>query len=76
MRTFSYLVGALGNKWNAEDEQAQLNEMGAQGWELVAVIVKPLDGHPSTFYYFRREIRDDDSSDVENAPIPSENKQK
>jgi hypothetical protein len=76
MMRFSYVVGGLGNEWDIQAEQAQLNEMGQQGWELVAVIVKPLKGTPATFYYFRREIREHDDADAENARFPRENKQK
>jgi hypothetical protein len=74
MKKFSYLVGGLSNDWKTEDEQSQLNEMGAQGWELVAVIVKIVSGVPMTYSYFKRE--ETDHADTENARFPEKNKQK
>jgi hypothetical protein len=58
MTQYSYLVGALGVDWPPESEQAQLNELGAQGWELVSVVsrVEPA-GKPCVYYYLRREDR-------------------
>ena len=70
------MVGGLDNKWDADSERTQLNEMGQQGWELVAVVVKPHDGKPCTFYYFRKEIQDGSTSGPENTQIPRENSEK
>lgn len=38
--------------WSPEEQQAQLNKSGSEGWELVAVLQ---DGKGLAFY-FRREI--------------------
>ena len=59
---YEYLVGGLGLDWSPQDEQAQLNELGQQGWELVSVAVKEdSKSRVCTFFYFRRPI-------YENAP--------
>lgn len=49
------MVGGLGLDWEAQDEQAQLNELGSAGWELVSAVVKAdSQGRPCTFFYLRR----------------------
>jgi hypothetical protein len=70
------MIGGLGCGWKPEDEQAQLNEVGQRGWELVAGIVRVGNGVPCTLHYFRKEIQDHDGADIENALSPSENKAK
>ena len=55
---YEYMVGGLGNEWTAESEQSQLNELGQQGWKLTAVVTKPFEHEPCTFYYMMREIHD------------------
>ena len=58
MKRFEYMVGGLGVKWKPEDEQAQLDELGEQGWELVSVITRPdPHGRPCCYYYLRRDKR-------------------
>jgi len=75
MKRYSYLVGGLGLEWKAEDEQSQLNEMGQRGWELVAVVVKQVNGAACTVFYFRRECPHDDAE--QNSPQkPAEIKDK
>ena len=50
------MVGGLDVKWKPGDEEAQLNELGASGWELVTVILRPSpNGEPCVYYYLRRE---------------------
>ena len=52
------MVGGLGG-WEPEDEQAHLNELGQQGWELVAVLNKPTAvGRMLTYYYLKRAVHD------------------
>lgn len=58
MAKYEYMVGGLGSGWPAESEQSQLNELGQQGWRLLAVITKPVEREPCTFYYMMREIHD------------------
>lgn len=61
MRKWQYVVGAMGTNWDIETEQAQLNAMGEQGFELVSTVIKP---DPSKshrhlcFHYFKREKLD------------------
>ena len=62
--------------WTAEDEQSHLNELGQRGWELVAVVVKLMDGHVCSFHYLRKEINETDNSSAENVPFTVENKRK
>ena len=60
MKRFSYLIGGLDEKWGPEDEQTQLDKLGAMGWELVSVVMRNSNrGVPCCFHYFRREIFDD-----------------
>lgn len=70
------MVGALGNDWDAEAERVQLDAMGQRGWELVAVVTKPLKTTPCTYYYFRREIREHDNAEAEDAVIFGKDKRK
>ena len=50
------MVGGMGVKWKPEDAQAQLNELGEQGWELIAVLIRPdPDGRLCSYFYLRRE---------------------
>jgi hypothetical protein len=69
MKRYSYLVGGLGRGWKPEDEQSQLNELGERGWELVSVIIKPVNGIPCTFFYFRREKHDNATADNATNPL-------
>ena len=56
MKRFDYMVGGMDVKWKPEDEQAQLNELGEQGWELVSVVVRPdHNGRLLSYFYLRRE---------------------
>jgi hypothetical protein len=75
MKRFSYMVGGLGNSWDVASVEAQLNECGQRGWELVAVITRTLNAHPCTFYYFRKEIGEHDTRE-DNARVPWEDKKK
>jgi hypothetical protein len=51
------MVGALDAKWKVEDEQAQLNELGQKGWELISIVTRPgPDGRPCVYYYLRRKL--------------------
>jgi len=58
MAKYEYMVGGLGNEWPVESEQSQVNELGQQGWRLIAVVTKPHDHSSVTFYYMMREIHD------------------
>ena len=67
------MIGGLGTGWDWQAEQAQLNAMGEQGWELVTTIIKTTDGQPVTYHYFRREKPEhDDRSEGAHAPHGSQ----
>ncbi|MGO9244397.1 MAG: hypothetical protein ACLQDC_06455 [Verrucomicrobiia bacterium] len=76
MKRFSYSIVCLSPKWTPEDEQAQLNEAGQRGCELVSVITKLFEGQLCTFYYFIHEIPEHDGSEAEDVIKPLENKEK
>lgn len=55
-KRFNYMVGVLDEKWNFEQEQAQLNKLGERGWELVCILQRRgPKGEPCLYYYLRRE---------------------
>jgi hypothetical protein len=76
MKRFSYMVGGLDNGWDMDSVEAQLNECGQRGWELVAVVARIYCAHPCTFFYFRREIGEHDDANAETIQFPWENKRK
>jgi len=50
------MIGALSLDWDLEAEQAQLNEEGNKGWELVCSIIRDTDNGQRVVHYFKREI--------------------
>ncbi len=54
MIKLEYMVGQMSNNWEPADEQAQLNAAGNNGWELVSVLNRKMDGREITTYYFKR----------------------
>jgi hypothetical protein len=71
---YEYLIGGLEAKWKLDQEQAQLNECGQQGWELVSVVPRPIaDGKSGLFYYFRRPICDQTTANGERLDLAAKN---
>jgi len=60
MSSYIYMVGGLLNAGlTTETEQEILNECGSEGWKLVQVLTKKLNGCEYTYFYFMRKKSDE-----------------
>lgn len=52
---FEYLVGGFSDDVSPEQQQARLNELGDDGWELVSTRDTTVGGNPYAMFYFKRD---------------------